>query len=315
MSVSWKDKRVLVTGGAGFIGGFVVDRLVRSRGVSRDQIAVPRSSDCDLRVLENCRRVVAGCQIVIHLAARTGGIAFSRSHPASQYHDCMLMNLHLMEASRRAGVEKFVGVGNILVYPTNARSPLEEEQLDSGKIAATHLGIGEAKRDLIHMAEMYHREFGLNAVAVMSANAFGPRDRFDPAVSHVIPATIAKCHTQDTLVVWGNGKPSRDFLYVEDVAEGILLAAERLNAPDYYVNIASGKEVTIAHLVRTIARLSDFRGEITFDFSKGGGDPRRCASGAKARASLGFEPRVDLEEGLARTIAWYRENVLPGNRR
>lgn len=314
VSAFWEDKRVLVTGGAGFIGSFVVDSLVRSRGVSRDQIAVPRSSDCDLRVLENCQRAVAGCQVVIHLAARTGGIAFSGSHPASQYYDCMLMNLHLMEASQRAGVEKFVGLGNILVYPAEARSPLEEEQLYSGKIAATHLGIAEAKRDLIHMAEMYHREFGLNAVAV-SANAFGPRDRFDPAVSHVIPATIAKCHTQDTLVVWGDGKPSRDFLYVEDVAEGILLAAERLNAPDYYVNIASGREVTIAHLARTIARLSDFRGEISFDLSKRGGDPRRCASGAKATASLGFEPRVDFEEGLAGTIAWYRENVLRGNRR
>jgi GDP-L-fucose synthase len=311
----WKQKRVLVTGGAGFIGSFVVDRLVGSRGVSRDQIVVPRSSDCDLRIPENCERVVAGCQIVIHLAARTGGIAFSRSHPASQYYDCMLMSLHLMEASRRAGVEKFVGVGNILVYPADAESPLEEEQLHSGRIAATHLGVGEAKLDLIHMAEMYHREFGLNAVAVMSANAYGPRDRFDPQVSHVIPATIAKCHTQDTLVVWGDGTPSRDFLYVEDVAEGILLAAERLNAPDYYVNIASGTEVTVADLVRSIARLSGFRGQIEFDHSRGGGDPRRCASGAKARASLGFEPRTGLEEGLARTIAWYRENAAPGQPR
>lgn len=272
MSDFWQNKRILVTGGAGFIGNFVVDSLVRKRGVARKNIVVPRSNDCDLRELENCRRVIGDCQIVIHLAARTGGIAFSRAHPASQYYDCMLMNLYLLEASRQAGVEKFVGLGNILVYPETAQNPLEERQLNDGKVAETHLGIGTAKRDLVLMCEMYHKEYGLNAVNVLSANAYGPGDRFDPEVAHVIPATIIKCHRDHDLVVWGDGKPTRDFLYVEDVAEGILLAAEKLQAPDY-INIASGKEISIGDLVKMIARLSDFKGQISFDLSKGGGDP------------------------------------------
>ena len=314
MSSFWKGKRVLVTGGAGFIGSFVVDSLVQKRGVRRESVVIPRSSDCDLREFENCQRAVAGCQIVIHLAAPTGGIAFSRRYPASQYYDSMLINLHLFEAARRADVEKFVGVGNILVYPAKAPSPLEEELLHEGKVAETHLGVGVSKRDLVLMCEMYHREFGLNAITVLSANAYGLRDRFDPRVSHVIPATIVKCHTQDALVVWGDGKPSRDFLYVEDVAEGILLAAEKLEPPDnYYINIASGRETSIGDLARLIAELSGFKGEITFDLSKKGGDPRRSASNEKAQALLSFSPRVSLEEGLRRTIAWYREQVRAGH--
>ena len=313
MSEFWKGKRLLLTGGAGFIGSFVVDALVKNRGVRREDIVVPRSKDCDLCNFDNCQKVVEGCQVVIHLAAKTGGIAFSRSHPASQYYDCMLMTLNLMEAARLARVEKFVGVGNILVYPASAPSPLEERYLHEGKVAATHLGIGLAKRDQVLLCEMFHKEYDLNAVTVLSANAYGPRDRFDPEVSHVIPATIAKCHTQPELVVWGDGKPTRDFLFVEDVAEGILLAAEKLNAPEYYVNIASGEEISIGDLVRLIAQLSDFKGEIKFDVSKAGGDPRRCASGQKAQDLLGFHPRISMEEGLRWTIDWYREQVRLGN--
>ena len=309
MSEFWRDKRVVVTGGAGLIGSHVVDNLIRTRGVSADEIVVPRSADCDLRALVNCRRVVENAAVVLHLAARTGGIAFSRSHPASQYYDCTLMNLHMMEASRLAGVEKFVGLGNILVYPADAPSPLVETQLHAGKVAATHLGIGMAKRDLVLLAEMYHREHGLNAVNVLASNTYGPGDRFDPEVSHVIPSTIVKCHQDARLVVWGDGTPTRDFLFVNDVAEGLLLAAERLNAPEYYVNVTSGQEISVRDLVSTIANACDFKGEIAFDESKKGGDPRRCASGTRARELLGFTPSVDLDEGLRRTVTWYREHV------
>lgn len=309
----WKDKRVLVTGGAGFIGSFVVDNLLQKRGLQPENIVVPRSCNCDLRILENCQRIVEGCQVVIHLAASTGGIAFSSRHPASQYYDCMLMNLHLLEASRQMGVEKFVGIGNILVYPSAAPSPLEERQLHEGKIAETHMGIGMAKRDLVMAAEMYHKEFGLRAVNVLSANTYGPRDRFDPETAHVIPATIVKCHTQEKLVVWGDGKPTRDFIYVEDVAEGMLLAAEKLEPPNYYINIASAQEISIGDLARLIAKLCDFKGQIEFDQSKSGGDLRRCASSAMAREILGFVPTVDIEEGLKPTIAWYREHVQACN--
>jgi len=306
----WKDKRILVSGGAGFIGSSVVDNLVQKRGVNLADIVVPRSAEYDLREFKNCRKVVEGCEVVIHLAARTGGIAYSRSHPASQYYDCMMMNLNLLEASRQAKVAKFVGLGNILVYPESAPSPLEESRLHDGKVAATHLGIGSAKRDLVLMCEMYHREYGLNAVTVLSANTYGPRDRFDPEVSHVIPATIIKCFRDDKLVVWGDGKPSRDFLYVDDVAEGILLAAEKLNAPNYYLNIASGDEISVGDLASLIARLCDFKGEIEFDLSKQGGDPRRSGSTAMARDLLGFAPEVSMEEGLRRTIDAYRQGHM-----
>src|SRR5438034_3085356 len=172
-------KKILVTGGAGFIGSFVVDHLVRERGVDPADIVVPRSRDCDLRDFENARRAVKGCRIVVHLAARTGGIAFSRSHPASQYYDCALMNLHVLEAARQEGVERFVGVANLLAYPSAAPSPLREEHVHDGAIAPTHLGMGLSKRDLVDMGEMYHREFGMNVTVMLPANAYGPRARFD----------------------------------------------------------------------------------------------------------------------------------------
>lgn len=304
---SWSDARVLVTGGAGFIGASVV-RALRQRGVRDEHIVIPRSRTCDLRVLDHCRRAVAGCHIVFHLAAPTGGIAFSRTHAASQYRDCSLINLHVLEAAREAGVRRFVGLGNLLAYPANAPCPLREEMLHEGRIADTHLGVGLAKRDLVLLAEMYHSEFGLNAINVLSANAYGPCDRFDSPDSHVIPATIVKCLRQRELVVWGDGSPTRDFLFVDDVAEGVVRAAEVLEPPSV-VNIASGREVSISELVRLIATLTGFRGQVTFDATKGGGDPRRVASVDRARRLLRFDPRVPLEEGLKRTIDWYRRQT------
>ena len=303
----WRDKRVLVTGGAGFIGACVTEAL-RRRGVPDDRIVVPRSRTCDLRVLDHCRQAVRGCDIVVHLAAPTGGISFSRAYPASQYRDCSLINLHILEAARETGIGKFVGLGNLLAYPASAGSPLREEALYDGPIAGTHLGIGLAKRDLVALAEMYHREFGMSVVNVLSANAYGPRDHFDSPHSHVIPATIAKCLRDPELLVWGDGSPTRDFLFVEDIAEGLVLAAERLEPPEF-VNLASGTEVSIGDLVRLIATLTGFGGRIVFDASKGGGDPRRSASIVRASQLMGFAPRVRLEEGLRRTIAWYQQEL------
>lgn len=299
----WRGKRVLVTGGAGFIGSSVVEAL-RRRGVSDADIVVPRSATCDLRILDNCRQAVRGCDVVLHLAAPTGGISFSRAHPASQYHDCSLINLSMLAAAREARVAKFAALGNLLAYPAKAPSPLREESLHDGEIASTHLGIGLAKRDLVSLAEMYHAEYGMSVVNVLSANAYGPRDRFESAHSHVIPATIEKCFRDEDLVVWGDGSPTRDFLFVDDIAEGLLLAAEKLEGPAY-VNIASGSEISIGDLVRMIARLCGFKRRIVFDTSKGGGDPRRVASIDRARELTGFTSRVPLEEGLRRTIDWY----------
>jgi GDP-L-fucose synthase len=304
----WRDKRVLVTGGAGFIGRGVTD-VLRRLGVSDDRIVVPRSKTCDLRVSDNCRQAVRGCDIVLHLAAPTGGISFSRAHPASQYRDCSLINLELLEAARAAGVSRFVGLGNLLAYPASASAPLREQALNDGPIADTHLGIGLAKRDLVALAEMYHREYGMSVVNVLSANAYGPRDHFDSPHPHVIPATIAKCLRDPELSVWGDGSPTRDFLFVDDIAEGLVLAAERLESPGF-VNLGSGTEISIGDLVRLIAKLTGFDGPIVFDASKGGGDPRRAASTTRASQLLGFAAHVPLEEGLRRTIAWYREQVL-----
>lgn len=308
----WKNKKILVTGGGGFIGSFVVDNLINQRGVDPANIVIPRSHNCDLRIFEQCRKAVQGCQVIVHLAAQTGGIAYSRSHAASQYRNCSLIDLNIIESARLAGVEKIISIGNILVYPKTAPQPLREEDVFNGKVAETHLGIGAAKRNLLLMAEMYYREFGMDVTVVLSANAYGPRDRFDPTVSHVIPATIIKCFGTSDMVVWGDGTPTRDFLYVEDVAEGLLLAAEKLRGPQY-VNIGSGDEVSIRELVHHIARLTGFAGKITFDASKGGGDPRRVSSTRKADELLGFKPRFALEDGLKKTIAWYRSVITGGN--
>lgn len=304
----WQGKRVLVTGGGGFIGSAVVEGL-RRRGVADADIVVPRSRTHDLRSPERCREAVHGCHVVIHLAAPTGGIAFSRAHPASQYRDCALINLHLLDAARHAGVEKIVALGNLLAYPAKAAVPLREETVHDGAVASTHLGIGLAKRDMLALAEMYRLEFGLNVVNVLSANAYGPRDHFEGAQTHVIPATIVKCFRDEDLVVWGDGSPTRDFLFVDDVAEGLLLASERLSAPEF-VNLASGAEISIADLVARIAGLCGFTRRIVFDPSKGGGDPRRVASTARSDALLGFSPRVPIDEGLRRTIDWYRQAVF-----
>jgi GDP-L-fucose synthase len=304
----WRGARVLVTGGAGFVGA-AVRRALRRRGVPDDSIVVPRSATCDLRVLEHCRDAVRGCDVVVHLAAPTGGISFSRAHPASQYRDCSLINCHMLEAAREAGVRRLVALGNLLAYPARAASPLREETLHDGPVADTHLGIGLAKRDLVTLAEMYHREFGFGAVTVLSANAYGPGDHFDSPHAHVIPATIAKCFRDKELVIWGDGSTTRDFLYVDDIAEGLLAAAERIEPPAL-VNLGSGIETSIGDLVKIIVKLTGFRGRVAFDPSRESGDPRRVASTERSTRLLGFVPQVSLEEGLQSTIAWYREQLV-----
>ena len=300
----WRGKRVLVTGGAGFVGSHVVERLRQTRSVPAENIVVPRSNTQDLRRLEHCLEVVQGVQIILHLAADVGGMGYSAGHPASQYYNSTLIDLHVMEAARRAGIGKLIAVGSSTAYPTQAASPLSEEALFDGLPYASHLGYGYAKRSLVVQAKIFHRQYGLNAAVVVPTNSYGPRDNFDRATSHVIPATIRKCLEDPRLVVWGDGAGVRDFLYVEDLAEGILLAAERLT-PGEYVNLASGEEVSVKDLVRLIAELTGFKGEIVFDAEKPGGEPRRVVRIEQAKRAIGFQARWALRDGLMRTLAWY----------
>ena len=305
----WSNKRVLVTGGAGFLGSYVVENLTRERAVPSAQIVVPRSTETDLRILENCLRAVQGCDIVIHLAAVTGGIGFSRTHSASQYYDCTLIDLNMAEAARRLAVQKMVAIGNLFAYASDAPIPLIEETLFDGLPAAPHRGVGLVKRNLALIADVYYRQYQLPMVVVFSANAYGPRDSLDPIHAHVIPSTIMKCFRDDSLIVWGDGTASRDFLFAEDIAEGLLAAAEKLDPP-LFVNIGSESEISVRQLIETITRLTCFRGEVSYDASKGGGDVKRVASTAKARQLLGFQPRTSIDDGLKRTVEWYRAHLL-----
>ncbi len=303
----WQGKKVLVTGGAGFIGSYVVGRLVRDCAVPSDRIRIPRSRECDLRNIEHCRSIVKGCHVVIHLAAVTGGISFSRAFPATQYVDSTTIDLNMVTAAREAGVEKFVAIGNLFAYAADAPVPLEERDLFNGLPTDAHRGVGWMKRNLALLADLEFREHGFPMVVVYSANAYGPGDSLDPRHSHVIPSTIIKCLTQKDLVVWGDGTPTRDFLYAEDVAAGILLAAEKLEPPQY-VNLGSGTEISVRQLVELITLYTGFSGPVVYDASKAGGDARRCTSVERARTLLGFQPAHDMRSGIERTVNWYRQN-------
>jgi len=305
----WQDKKVLVTGGAGFIGSYVVRNLIEKRGVSEENIIIPRSKDCDLREFQNCVRIVKGCQIVIHLAAVTGGIQFSRAYPARQYRDSSFIDMYVIEAACREGIEKFVAIGNLFAYAGDAPIPLKEEYLFNGLPTDAHRGVGWFKRNLALLADLYHRQYKMPMVVVYSANAYGPGDTLDREHAHVIPATIFKCFDDKDLVVWGDGSPTRDFLYVEDIAEGLILAAEKLEPPNY-VNIGSGKEVSIKKLVEHIVRFSQFKRKVEFDETKSGGDARRCTAIDKASRLMNFQPSISIEDGLKKTVDWYKRQVI-----
>ncbi len=306
----WRGKRVLVTGGAGFIGSYVVAKLREELGLAAGDVRVPRSKDCDLRDLDNARRAVTGCDVVIHLAAVTGGIAFSRANPASQYHDSTLIDLNVFRAAHEAGVQKVVAIGNLFAYASDAPIPLAEADLFNGLPTDAHRGVGWMKRNLAVVADLYQRQYGFPIAVVYSANAYGPRDSTDAKHAHVIPSTIMKCMTLKELVVWGDGTPTRDFLYADDVALGLLLAAEKLGGAQF-VNLGSGTEVSIRQLVEYITQSTTFAGPVSYDASKAGGDARRCTSVARAHELLGFTPRHTMREGIEATVRWYQAHFTP----
>lgn len=311
----WQGKRVVVTGGAGFLGTYVVEAL-RARGCPEP--FVPRSREYDLVRLDAIERMLDAARpdLVLHLAARVGGIGANREHPGSFFHDNLLMGVHLMEAARRRGVPRVVLLGTVCAYPKFAPVPFREESLWDGYPEETNAPYGLAKKMLLVQSQAYRQEYGYDSIFLLPVNLYGPRDHFDPAVSHVIPALIKKVvDAQEAgapeIVCWGDGSPTREFLHAADAAEGILLAAERHETSDP-VNLGSGEEVTIKHLAGTIARLCGYDGRIAWDTSKPNGQPRRRLDTSKAERLFGFKARRPLEEGLAETIAWYRAERAAG---
>ena len=304
----WRHKRVVVTGGAGFLGSFVIEKL-RQRGAT--EIFVPFIEEYDLRHLEVIRRLLADARpdIIIHLAARVGGIGANRAHPAEFFYDNLIMGVQLLHEAWRAGVGKFVTLGTVCAYPKFTPVPFKEEDIWNGYPEETNAPYGLAKKMLLVQSQAYRQQYGYNSVFLVPVNLYGPRDNFDLESSHVIPALIRKCveaqeRGDDHIVAWGSGSPTREFLYVEDAAEGILLATERYNESDP-VNLGSGMEISIKDLMRLIARLTGFEGQIVWDTSKPDGQPRRSLDTSKAERLFGFKAKTPFEEGLWRTIAWY----------
>jgi GDP-L-fucose synthase len=310
------NKRILVTGGAGFLGSFIVDKLTNDEKVAPENILVPRSKDFDLRKWENCVKAVKNVDLVVHLAARVGGIGFNKKYPATLFYENAIMGIQLMEAARLEGVQKFVALGTVCAYPKYTSIPFKEEDLWNGYPEETNAPYGLAKKMLLVQAQSYREQYGFNAIYLLPVNLYGPGDNFDPEQSHVIPALIkkmvdAKLEGRTEVVIWGTGKVSREFLYVEDAAEGILLAAENYNKPDP-VNLGSGKEIRIKELVKLIAKLTDYTGRILWDTSKPDGQPRRCLDTSRAKKEFGFQARTDFVEGLRKTIAWYSKTRIGG---
>jgi GDP-L-fucose synthase len=305
----WQGKTIVVTGGSGFIGSHVVEKLQRSHSVHPTDLRVPRSGKHDLRVFRNCVEVLQGADIVIHLASSVGSVEFNQRHPASQYYDCNLINLQVLEAARQVGVEKFVGVSCACAYPKDVTYPLQEDMIHEGLPEPSHLGYGLAKRQMIVQASTYREQYDMDAVTVIPVNSYGPRDNYDLIRGHVIPALIRKCFEENELVVWGDGSAQRDFLYVEDLSEGIVTAAEHLH-DSRPINLAAGTAVSISGIVENIVKLTGFQGSVSFDKSMPNGQPLRVADISRAEALIGFKPRYSLEEGLKKTINWYQNSKL-----
>jgi len=301
------NKKILITGGAGFLGTHIVKKLI-GRGALLKNIFVSRSKEFDLRKRENCDKVVRGREVVIHLAAKVGGIGFNQERPGELFYDNIMMGTQLMEASRLAGVQKFVGIATICAYPKFTQTPFREDDIWNGYPEETNAAYGLAKKMLLVQAGAYRNQYNFNAITLFPVNFYGPGDNFDSTSSHVIPALIRKVadakQRDGDIEVWGTGKATREFLYIEDAAEGIVLATEYYNKPEP-VNLGSGSEISIKDLTELICRLMDFHGRIRWDTSKPDGQPRRMLDVSRAEREFGFHAKTDLETGLKKTIDWY----------
>ena len=307
----FSDKRVVVTGGAGFLGSVVVTQL-REQGCRN--IWVPRSHDYDLVQMEAVRRLYdeAAPDIVLHLAARVGGIGANQANAGRFFYDNLMMGTQLMEIGRQRGLEKFVALATICAYPKYTPVPFREEDLWAGYPEETNAPYGLAKKMMLVQAQAYRQQYGFNAIVLFPVNLYGPGDNFDMQTSHVIPALIRKCveaqaKGEKQVVLWGDGSPSREFLYVDDAARAILLAAEHYNG-DEPVNIGTGEEITIQDLAHLIADEVGYKGEIVWDTGKPNGQPRRCLDTKRAKQLFGFDAAVRLGTGVQKTIAWFQSN-------
>ncbi len=309
--LDWSHERVVVTGGAGFLGSYVVEEL-RRRG-ARD-VFVPRSKDYDLVDMAAVRALYrdANPTLVLHLAARVGGIGANRENPGKFFYDNLMMGVQLIEVGRQVGLRKLVALGTICAYPKHCPVPFREEDLWNGYPEETNAPYGLAKKMLLVQSEAYRQQYGMNSVVLFPVNLYGPRDNFDPRSSHVIPALIRKCveareRGERKIVAWGTGAASREFLHARDAAEGIVAAAERYDKSEA-VNLGAGFEIRIRDLVPLVARLCRFEGEIVWDGTKPDGQPRRMLDTSRAEREFGWKARIPFEEGLRETVEWFEEN-------
>jgi GDP-L-fucose synthase len=311
MPILLKDKKIVVTGGAGFLGSYIIDKL-QQRGCKN--IFIPKIEEYDFVNLESVRKMYNNAKpdIVIHLAALVGGIGANRENPGKFFYDNLMMGVQLLEEGRKYGLEKFVALGTICCYPKFTPVPFKEEDVWNGYPEETNAPYGLAKKMLLVQSQAYRQQYGFNSIFLMPVNLYGPRDNFNPNSSHVIPALIKKCidaikNNDKEIVVWGTGKASREFLYAEDAAEGILLATEKYNESEP-INIGAEFEITIKNLIELIVKLTGFKGKLTWDPTKPDGQPRRCLDTTRAFEKFGFKAKVPFEEGLKRTIKWYQNN-------
>ena len=309
----WKDKRVVVTGGGGFLGRVVVKQL-QEKGCQ--YITVPRSKQFDLRKTSAIRKLYAQARpdMVIHLAAVVGGIGANRENPGKFFYDNLMMGVELIEQARQMKIAKFVAIGTICAYPKFCPVPFKEDNIWDGYPEETNAPYGLAKKMLLVQSQAYRQQYGFNSIYLLPVNLYGPGDNFSWESSHVIPALIRKCveaknRGEKHITVWGTGKATREFLYVDDAARGIVLAAEKYNSSDP-VNLGAGFEISIKKLVELIVTLTKFKGDILWDASQPDGQPRRCLDTTRAREEFGFEAKVSFEIGLKKTIAWYERNPI-----
>src|SRR6266481_6269599 len=305
---SLADKKILVTGGNGFVGKYVVRQLL-ARGASSKAIMVPRAKEFDLRTQKACKEVTTGKDFVLHLAATVGGIGFNQTHAAEAFYDNAVMAVHLIDAAYRSGVEKFVGIGSVCSYPKFAPVPFREEDLWKGYPEETNAAYGLAKKMMLVQSQAYREQYKFNAVHLLLVNLYGPDDNFAPKSSHVVSALIkkvydAKKENSPFIEAWGTGRATREFLYVEDAAEGIVRALEHYEKAEP-VNLGSGAEISIKNLLALIARIMDYKGEIQWDITKPDGQPRRMLDVTRAEREFGFKAKTNFEEGLKKKINWY----------